>query len=894
MKRRILAGILTLVMLMSQVAVRAEEKRASLDANEQKMAGQVLSELEILEYSEANQEDIISRIDFAVFLGRLLKVNEYELTDVTYYTDIEPDHYGAKSINYLTEMGAFTGYGNSEFKPNEPIAPAEAVKAIFNILGYKTYAEFLGGYPEAYLELSEKAELLDGFEGCKNLTRGELSVLLFRSGLMPMMEITSISGGNVTFDSDESETAFERYWDIYEEDGIITTAGDITLNDSTDGTDGYLSLNDEMYYYDGTDAEKLLGRYVKAICKKAKNEKEEILYAAVDSKKTEEIYIAADDIVSYNDYVLQYYEGSREKKEVIATDAVFIHNGTLAEYGIDGILNNIDKGDVYLIDVTGDNKADTVIISEYKTYVVGHIDSENEIIYDELSGKAVLSLENFDHKKFYSAGGGELQMEAVAKGAVISVKESKAEYADVFVSNAVVSGKVTEVFSEEDKLCVRVDDKVYVFDKNYILYSTWFTNGEFNGEIGESYTFALDMFGDIAYISGYTKDAKKPGYVIDIKVVEDADETVLLKVLKSDGKVATYHTAEKTEVDGIRYQNAEEIKNAVLMGDGKVIVYKENKDGKIIYIDTTYKGENENNTSLCLATPLERASFEPADARYPGCRQWFKSSQSYSGVIVPSTATVIFSAPEDAQEKREDYFRTENWTTFPDGRQMKCQSYKLGDENFHDDIVVEFNSSGAEVSLMADLFVISGISQIADADSGVAYKIDGYTSGRQTSYIVEDGIMERNFSNESNSKVYTKISQLKPGSIVQLGINALGRVSAIRLLVDYSEDLNKLQSFADNNYHGLASNSYVIARVYCNDKKKEGFELSYQKGGDTTWKDIFGTPTVTVVDTKSERGDMVRSGLVDDIPTYKMMGDEIYPMFVYAYRMHLRDIVVYK
>jgi len=894
MKCRILAVTIALGMMLPGFSVDAEEKRAVIDSDERIMAEQVLSELEIIEYSESNSNDIISRVDFAVYLARLMKINEYELTDISYYTDIEPDHYGAKSINYLTEMGAFSGYGNSVFRPDDSIAPIEAVKAIFNILGYKTYAEFAGGYPAAYYELAEMADLLDGFSGCENMTRSELSVLLLRSGLMPTMEITSTSGGSITFDSEESESVFEKYWDIYEEEGIVTTAGDITLDDTVDGVDGYITLNGELYYCGEGDDEKLIGRYVNALIKKPEKDTEEVIYIMSDSKETEELYINAEDIVSYDDYVLEYYSGSRNKTAKISTDAQFIYNGTLAEYNIDSSLNNINKGEVYLVDVTGDDKADTVIVSDYKTYVVDYIDRENEIIYDKLSGKAVLSLEKYDHKNFYSAGGGKLQMESVAKDSVINVKESNGKYADVYVSNAVISGIVTGVFERDGELCINIDDTTYAFDSNFISHGTWFTNGKFNGEIGESYTFALDMFGDIAYISGYTNEMKKPGYIIDIKVIEDEEETVLLKLLKADGKIAKYNTADKTEVDGIRYQSAGAVKNAVLMGDGKVVVYKENKDGKITYIDTTYKSDSENDTTLKLVTPLERASYEPADARYPGCRQWFKSSQSYSGVIVPSTATVIFSTPEDANEKRESYFSTVNWSTFADGRQMKCQSYKLGEDNFHDDIVVEFSSSGTDISLITDLFVISNILQVADAEGGTAYKLEGYTGGRQVSYIVEEDIMERNFSNESNSKVYTDVSQLTPGSIIQPGINALGRISAIRLLVDYSEDLNSIQSFADNNYHGLASNSYVIARVFCNDIKKEGFELSYTKGGETMWKDIMGTPTVTVVDTDNARGDMVRKGSVDDIPTYKMLGDEMYPMFVYSYRYHLRDIVVYK
>ena len=76
----------------------AENNRANINKNEAELATKILSKLEIMEYSSNNENDIISRIDFAVYLGRLLGVDEYAQSGVTYYTDVPDDHYALTCV----------------------------------------------------------------------------------------------------------------------------------------------------------------------------------------------------------------------------------------------------------------------------------------------------------------------------------------------------------------------------------------------------------------------------------------------------------------------------------------------------------------------------------------------------------------------------------------------------------------------------------------------------------------------------------------------------------------------------------------------------------------------------------------------------------------------------
>ena len=89
MKKKIISVLLIASMICAYgFSVAAESKRGILNASEVELAAKVLSELEIMEYSVNNEQDIISGIDFAVYLGRLLGVDEQAQSDITYYTEI--------------------------------------------------------------------------------------------------------------------------------------------------------------------------------------------------------------------------------------------------------------------------------------------------------------------------------------------------------------------------------------------------------------------------------------------------------------------------------------------------------------------------------------------------------------------------------------------------------------------------------------------------------------------------------------------------------------------------------------------------------------------------------------------------------------------------------------
>ncbi len=896
MKRGILIVILVFC-LASITNVFASTERAEFDTMEFELAQNVMDKLRILEYSEENLTDKISRVDFAVYLARFLKVNEYEMQDFTYYTDIVKNHYGLKSVNYLTEIGGFNGYGNTEFRPDDLISPVEAIKVIFNILGYKTYAEATGGYPNAYINMAANTELLEGFSGCTDITRGELAVLLLRAGLINTAGFSAgnSSGGILKANSDDN--IFSIYWDVYEKEGIVT-ATDYTSLTSERGKEGSIELEEQFWDYTEFDVTGFLGRYVYALVKEDED-KSELLWMVLDSTKTEQLQICAENIKNYSDFVLEYYnENGKVKYAEIETDAVFVYNGTVLEYDIAEKINSIDKGDVCLIDTDRNGDADTVIINSYKTYIVGYVDRENEIIYDEFSKKQVINLENYEHKKFYSTGGAELDINSISAGTVLNVKESGGVYADIYINNAVISGITTSVFIDEKtgRQAVETDSKnTYLFDSEFIKHSTWFENGQFKGSLGENINFITDMFGDIANITGFGTGNKLIGYIMKVWYAED-EESVKFKLLRSDGSIIVLDGAEKIVVDSKTYKSAKDAYDAICRGDGKVILYKQDASGDINYVDTSYKSEAEFEASLFEATPIERAAWEPADGRYPGCRQWFLRDVSFSGVIMPYSKTVIFTVPEDAEGKGDEYYGVTSYSSFSDGKQIKCNSYKVNEDNFYDDVIVLYSEGTVALNPSSPMLAINDIALVVNGDE-ITHKISGVSRGKEVSYVVGENCMKIGFTNAANSKSFTSAGEFEPGDLIQIGTDEKGRINAIRLLVDISDGVDSLPSFANNTYYGLKNrgDDYSINRVFCKKNMADGLELSFDEGGDVVWKAslLNGRPTVTVIDTTKTR-DMVSIGSVEDIMSYEVGGMDSKPLYIYSLRMFMSDVVVYK
>lgn len=877
MKSKILCFILCLAILCPAVVAQEKSERAVFDENEMQYAVDIMDELGILEKSEPNSNDIISRIDFAVYLARMLKVNEYEESEVTYFTDINSDHYALTCVNYLTNCGAFDGYGDSKFNPDAPIAPIEAAKAIFNCLGYRTYASLKGGYPNAYQEYARRTNLLDGFATNKDITRTEMAVLLLRAGLINELSAKNFSEDKIEFEVDKGSNIFSKYWDMYECEGVVEGCSNIVIRDTVEPSDGYLIINKEKYLLNGKRCEKFLGVYSRCLVREDKNGNSLIGIMQVTKKNTI-TEIKAKDIDGYANNVLSYYSDDKIKNIKISTEANIVYNGTIARYGMNA-LTQIDKGEIILIDSNNDNYAETVIIKSYRTYVVGYIDRAAEKIYQKSkSANLIADLKKYDYCGIYSSNGDAASVADISSDTVINVMES-GNFIEIYVSNAVLEGKVTASYVNGDgESIIKVNEKEYLVDTECKKNADWFTNEVFRGAIGEKYKFLIDSFGEIAYVQGKGADELQAGYVIKASL-DDIAETFTIKLFTSEGIIKRYETAKKVKIDGVNKKDAEEQMEAFKMGDQEVILFKVNDDDKITYIDTSYRN---------IGSEGKDTLYTSADAKEK--RAWKVFNHSFGVDILFDKSTILFEVPNNKAGASDDEYAILSYTSYYDACQRYNRAYKFSPDNFADDVVVQYKVDNEDLS-RSKLLIIDEVDETY-VDDEVQYRIDGYTMGKSISYTVSTDCFPQNFKNSANTKKIEDISGIGTGDCIKYGVNFKGEISSMELMVDYSDGLNNAPLWAPSNK--ILGEGYVISRVFCNKKYKEGLDLTFTSGAAVNWRSNFnnGVAPITVYDSSLKKN-RLRGGTVEDIESFELTGTTL-PMFVYSYGYYLQDIIIYK
>lgn len=894
MKKKIMSILLTVSLICSYaLSATAEGKyantseiiRAKINMAEAELATKILSKLEIMEYSANNENDIISRIDFAVYFGRLLGVDEYAQADVTYFNDVPDDHYALSCVNYLTQKGAFNGNGNSEFRPNDPISPIDVAKVIFNAIGYGAYAEMTGGYPTAYQKLASKSKLLDGFDGVTNLTRSELFVLLFRAGFINMPENALLSGDMMVYDVESGESTFGNIWNIYDKYGVVTAAGVITIDESAYTSENKIVIGGKTYDENEQKSDMYLGRYVRAIVVESDNE-DRLLWMVVDKNKTDETVIKAEDVIRYNNGSLSYYdENGRERSKGIDAKAAIILNGKEVEYLNNGIFN-FDKGEIYLIDTTRDNMADTVIINNYKSYIVGYVDTSRDIIYDKISGKEIVNLDKYDSLHFYFSSGTEATLSDIGTDSIISIKESK-DYIEIYISTESVTGIISSVTEKNDKLYLTIDGVDYNFDKEFLKDKKWFPDGKFLGRTGESYKLNLDMFSDIVYIDAVSSSDVQAGYIIQCIYNKDGfDDKVLLKLLNQEGEIITPQLNTTVRIDGTPIKGAQKIYDAIMKGDGEFILYMVNGDGAIKYIDTTYRGEKESEGTLKKIAEKEKQNVKG-------------ENKSYGPLIMPSSSIKRFIVPAENKENA-NYKKFSVATGFGYGEDanITVAGYVSNSAHVMTDFAVIYEGANDVPKFSTIRFtVVNEISQVVNSDGDVVYQIDGVLDGNEVTYTFTEDIIDK-FVNLANDKVFTSISELEPGDMLQLAVNDYGEAYAAQLVFDYSDGVESIPVWGPympkdqyGNHNGMVD---TFVRCYVNriDSGYGEVILDKSKPEEILSVSNFNGKSITVVDTSGEVP-VARPGSVADIQQASV-SKNVLPMYIFMWRYSARSVIIFK
>jgi len=123
-----------------------------------------LAEVDILSgYSDNTfrPDQEITRAELATVLVRSEEGKQLAKATEQTFTDVPTSLWASGYIEEAHDLGYVNGYGNGQFKPNDPVTCEEAVTMIVRMCGKNQDAIAQGGYPDGYWSVAEDLSLLD-------------------------------------------------------------------------------------------------------------------------------------------------------------------------------------------------------------------------------------------------------------------------------------------------------------------------------------------------------------------------------------------------------------------------------------------------------------------------------------------------------------------------------------------------------------------------------------------------------------------------------------------------------------------------------------------------------------------------------------------------------------
>ena len=847
------------------------------------------------DFDDASLVSNVSRADFLLYASKLIKTEEQPIEEEKYFTDLK-GHWAEKIAARFVKMGVISVSDDRLFRPNDNITLAEASKIIVSLLGYDALARVNGGYPSGYLLMTARLGIFANGTG-ENLTLAEVLYALANALEAPCYAVDSIKNDSTVYKQDDENTLLKIYHGLEPDTGYVTSFANMSL-DGTVSYGDYMYIGKEKYSCsDIKNADAFLGKYVKVYYSKSGDMRTAKLVCTLSDDTSVEIN--ANDIDSFDsNYSLSYYKDGGDKKytKKLERSIRVLYNGARKDEGISDMFRNLKNGSVRLIDADENGVYEYAVVKDYSDFVTGYADSANLVVYDK-SGKTQYELENFERYGIFDVSHNALSLASVKENTVLSVaaSEDNKTYIEIIVSNAVVSGSVSEVSQADDGIYVTIDEKEYKMSEECSMKDGIYAG--FNG------TFYLNSFGDIAYFKLNPTGDFRYGYVTHGEISEDVRSRVDIEIFDDMGALKTRSIEDNIIIDGEKYKNAEDVltlewaKNKVIMP--QMIRFKTDSEGKITYIDTVLKNASyeSGKDALIETVPVDDSLSSSGMQRIFYCT----SSSSRIGTnVIFNTNTKLFFVPEYDDIKNENYKEADfSLGAFSDmvvDSGVNAKGYRADGGSVYEDVVVCFGRGAGEAhDDNTNVFVLKGTKKASDQDGFVYTKIYGLRGGGETSFFIAD----------SYAAKFESLN-LSEGDLLSLQTDNEGKVSDIILLYDFSQGGDPYTQAGSrwydknryvNNYSAF-SQKFSMSFMYAAYKSGNVVKGIYNIGGDAYDSDeAFDVSAVKIIVIDSERtkGNKVYTGGVQDIRCALTAGGENSSKIFAHYRyITLKDVVVYK
>lgn len=600
--KKILNILLISILLLSSITGTTVSFAADAAGSVSNEAATVLERLGAVSLADMEGQDNtpVSRASYATLVASALKLSESGTS--VYFEDVLRDHSAVTAVNALYERGLISGTGGGNFKPDDNISFAAALKIMLNAAGYGEYAEGKGGFPSGYIIAGEKLEVIpDNINSDGTITTSQAAELIYNIMKVGLYDPVVISGDGSLIKEVSDETLLSTIWNIYVEEGILETYYGGSINSQTVAR-GEILVDGEKYLCEkGFNADSFLAEHIEFIYEKSGNDKT-VFYAQTSDLQSESKVIDSVSILSFDrdTYTIEY-EAENGSTKTVKPDrgSVVIYNGSPYEDSIPAIFEEFTseykRGTVKIVE-SAMGGYDTIVVESYRNFVVNYSDTEGEKLYSKLQAGDVIDLTKYDETLIRNLNNIDTQISSSDAGYAISAAESKDGTRIKIITLTNVNTGVIEEFTSGTNE-ITIDGTVYKLDKNFAEKELSDKNGNIMSgilKIGKTYKFNLDRFGYIAYMTETEPgSAYSVGYLMACDYgTSGLDRSLRLKLLGETNGVQIFETAEKITVDEQKYTNVLQALRAV-----ELAAYEADNPGAVIS-DVPLKGvTNYNDTS---------------------------------------------------------------------------------------------------------------------------------------------------------------------------------------------------------------------------------------------------------------------------------------------------------
>lgn len=663
--KRLIAVIAALTLLFTQmnfIIGSAEETTASPLYTEQELASfeskhEMLLDLEVFPKFDKKADETISRSEFAGIVAKMLGDNliEADFKENT-FIDVKELTTNANSIVALKKMGLMVGVNNVEFKPDDKVTYAQAIKVVVSALGYKELAEVSGGYYQGYLKKAIDLGILrrGSSDYDRELTLYDAVMLVEACLEVEIPEVAYLSEEYVTYKKNESGNMLSIFHDIYKVKGIMTDNGQTALgSESKAGLGNAIVGGVELVGID----EKftgLIGRSVVAYYRDGSTK--QLLHVYSDDAKNDILVIDAYDLVTDSSKFTKsniVYKNSKGKTEnvTVSVYADFIYNGSAYPRFVGKDLM-IPTGKLTLIDADMDNAYETIIAETFEDYLVKTVNTITGAIYSNYA-EPILYTE-YDVVHFYNSAGEEAAIADIKNDSLISVYKSK-DYTKLLVyicdkQNTMVIDSITT--DEDGIMYIAVGENTYRMGKWYMSAMND-TNSSLKVPVtGAKYTVYLNVLGEAAmfrevqlreeyaYLLAVGNDSndKLGGVKPAVKIVNEQGECVVIKAAKNYTVIDSAGTHENDSDAAI---NSADLYNTSGAFVPQLIRVKVNSSGEF----TKLEYDNTTPTTGELPNGFDESKFNKIMTGSVSLYSGY-SSKNVSGKYIIDEDTKIFLIEE--------------------------------------------------------------------------------------------------------------------------------------------------------------------------------------------------------------------------------------------------------